>query len=70
MLASCRPTLQAIEIRRKSDAFTERVEDFRKFFLRKAPFAVSGPELKLEHVKPSYVILDAFHREWPLALPA
>lgn len=52
---------QAIEIRRKSDAFNERVEDFRKFFLRRAPFAVSGSELKLEHVKPAYAILDAFH---------
>jgi hypothetical protein len=34
-----------------------------KFFLKQAPFAVSSPELKLEHVKPSYAILDAFHRE-------
>ncbi|KAF5834390.1 hypothetical protein DUNSADRAFT_8976 [Dunaliella salina] len=47
---------EAIEIRRKSDAFNERVEDFRKFFQRSAPFAVSnfvsGPdaptEIKLE----------------------
>lgn len=52
---------QAIDIRRKSDAFSERVEDFRKFFLKKAPFGVPVPELKLEHVKPAYAILDAFH---------
>ncbi len=53
---------QAIEIRRKSDAFSERVEDFRKFFLKKAPFGVApSTELKLEHVKPAYGILDAFH---------
>lgn len=41
---------EAVEIRRKSDAFNERVEDFRTFFQRKAPFAVSGGELKLEQV--------------------
>lgn len=64
--------LQAIEIRRKSDAFNERVEDFRKFYLRSAPFAVGNfiagvggseakPEIKLEYVKPAYAILDQFH---------
>ncbi|KAK9808985.1 hypothetical protein WJX72_007373 [[Myrmecia] bisecta] len=52
---------EAIEIRRKSDAFGDKVEDFRKFFQHKAPFAVAGPELKLEHVKPAYAMLDAFH---------
>ena len=43
---------EAIEIRRKSDAFNERVEAFRKFFLQKAPFAVGGEgaELKLDQV--------------------
>lgn len=41
---------EAVEIRRKSDAFNERVEDFRAFFQKKAPFAVTGGELKLEQV--------------------
>ena len=41
---------EAIDIRRKSDAFGEKVEDFRKFFQLKAPFSVPGGELKLEHV--------------------
>ena len=41
---------EAIDIRRKSDAFGEKVEEFRKFFQQKAPFAVPGGELKLEHV--------------------
>lgn len=41
---------EAIDIRRKSDAFGEKVEDFRKFFQQKAPFSVPGGELKLEHV--------------------
>lgn len=52
---------EAIEIRRKSDAFSERVDDFRKFFLRRAPFSVVNSELKLESVKPAYAVLDAFH---------
>ena len=42
---------EAIDIRRKSDAFGEKVEEFRKFFQQKAPFAVPGGELKLEHVR-------------------
>ena len=41
---------EAIDIRRKSDAFGEKVEEFRKFFQQKAPFSVPGAELKLEHV--------------------
>ena len=44
---------EAIDIRRKSDAFGEKVEDFRKFFQQKAPFSVPGGELKLEHVSGS-----------------
>ena len=52
---------EAIEIRRKSDAFGERVDAFRKFFQRTAPFAVPGGELKLDQVKPAYKILDEFH---------
>ena len=41
---------EAIDIRRKSDAFGERVEEFRRFFQTKAPFTVAGAELKLQHV--------------------
>ena len=60
---------QAVKIRRDSDAFSERVDDFRRFFLRTAPFAVSNfipgaanhSELKLEMVKPAYNLLDQFH---------
>jgi len=45
------------------------VEDFRKFFLRSAPFAVpnfiTGPdaptEIKLETVRPAYAVLNQFH---------
>lgn len=44
---------EAIDIRRKSDAFGEKVEDFRKFFQLKAPFSVPGGELKLQHVSRS-----------------
>jgi dynein heavy chain, axonemal len=65
-LASLQQT-EAIEIRRKSDAFNERVDDYRKFFLKRAPFGVppsadgSPGELKLEHIRPAYGVLDAFH---------
>lgn len=43
---------EAVDVRRKSDAFGERVDAYRAFFLRKAPFAVpAGEELCLEHVR-------------------
>jgi dynein heavy chain len=32
-----------------------------RFFLKRAPFSVSGGELKLEAVRPAYAVLDAFH---------
>ncbi|KAI8473051.1 MAG: flagellar outer dynein arm heavy chain beta [Monoraphidium minutum] len=52
---------EAVDVRRKSDAFNERVDEYRKFFLKRAPFAVQGGgELKLEHVRPAYQVLDAF----------
>ncbi|KAL6747291.1 flagellar outer dynein arm heavy chain beta [Haematococcus lacustris] len=54
---------EAIEIRRKSDAFSERVDDFRKFFLKNAPFGVASAELKLDNVKPAYKVLDDFHHK-------
>lgn len=40
-----------MEIRRKSDAFQQRVEDFRAFFLQAAPFAIAEPELSMQHVR-------------------
>lgn len=42
---------EAVEIRRKSDAFQQRVEDFRAFFLQAAPFAIAEPELSMQHVR-------------------
>ncbi len=44
---------EAVEIRRKSDAFQARVEDFRAFFQHAAPFAVAGAELTPQHVRPA-----------------
>lgn len=35
-------------MRRKSDAFGEKVDDHRAFFLQKAPFAVPSTGLSLE----------------------
>ena len=43
-------TAEAIDVRRKSDAFGEKVDAYRSFFLQKAPFAIAGGELGLEHV--------------------
>eukprot|EP00201_Polytomella_parva_P017476 CAMPEP_0175071536 /NCGR_PEP_ID=MMETSP0052_2-20121109/19298_1 /TAXON_ID=51329 ORGANISM="Polytomella parva, Strain SAG 63-3" /NCGR_SAMPLE_ID=MMETSP0052_2 /ASSEMBLY_ACC=CAM_ASM_000194 /LENGTH=4543 /DNA_ID=CAMNT_0016338719 /DNA_START=12 /DNA_END=13643 /DNA_ORIENTATION=- len=51
---------EAIEIRRKSDAFNEKVEEFRSFFLKTAPFTAGGGELKLDTVKPAYRLLNEF----------
>ena len=42
---------EAIDIRRRSDAFAEKVEGFGKFFQRRAPFALTNPPLTLEHVR-------------------
>lgn len=41
---------EAIEVRRKTDAFTEKVEKFRAFFLQRAPFAAPGGQLSAEQV--------------------
>lgn len=61
---------EAIDIRRKSDAFGEKVEDFRKFFQLKAPFSVPGGELKLEHVSGVFNIHYHKHQPlWDLSLP-
>ncbi len=47
-------------IRERSDAFASRVEAFRASFLKLAPFAVSGPTIRLDDVQPAYELLDAF----------
>lgn len=43
-------TAEAIDVRRKSDAFGEKLDAYRAFFLQQAPFAVADNELSLEHV--------------------
>lgn len=43
-------TAEAIDVRRKSDAFGEKLDAYRSFFLQRAPFAVASGELGLEHV--------------------
>ncbi|CAD7696266.1 unnamed protein product [Ostreobium quekettii] len=60
---------EAIEVRRRSDAFAEKVEDFRKFFMKTAPFFVNDEEIKLEHVAPAYKILDQFHHGSNTGIP-
>lgn len=41
---------EAILVRRTSDAFQQRVEAYRAFFLKTAPFAITEERLKPEHV--------------------
>lgn len=44
-------TAEAIDVRRKSDAFGEKLDAWRAFFQHRAPFAVpAGADLGLEHV--------------------
>ena len=43
---------EGIDIRRRSDAFAEKVDSFVKFFQKKAPFTLADPELTLAHVRP------------------
>lgn len=55
-----------LQVRRTSDAFAARVEDYRNFFNKRAPFGIQTeegkkPELKIGHVKPAYEVLDGFH---------
>lgn len=52
--------LEAAEVRRRSDAFGKKVEDFRDFFLKTAPFNVQG-DLQVDHIAPAYATLDSFH---------
>ncbi len=42
----------------------------RRFFLKHAPFAVPGGELKLDHVRPAYAVLDAFHHATVAGYPS
>jgi dynein heavy chain len=42
---------EAILIRRASDAFQQRIEAFRSFFQKTAPFAVAEDRLHLDHVR-------------------
>ena len=53
-------TVEAVEVRKKSDAFNAKVEEFRKFFLAKAPFAIPEQQLTLDHV----CTLPATHRNF------
>lgn len=46
-----RQTAEAIEVRRKTDAFTDKVESFRAYFLQKAPFSAPGGELTMDQVR-------------------
>lgn len=50
---------EAIDVRRKSDAFGEKLEAYRAFFLQKAPFAVpDGGDLSLEHVRMRGTVME------------
>eukprot|EP00882_Tetradesmus_deserticola_P029206 GHRQ01032666.1.p1 GENE.GHRQ01032666.1~~GHRQ01032666.1.p1 ORF type:complete len:122 (-),score=28.89 GHRQ01032666.1:279-644(-) len=41
--------------------FNPPVTPESRFFLKRAPFTVSGGDLRLEAVRPAYAVLDAFH---------
>ncbi len=43
--------MEQLDIRRASDEFAEQVEEYRKYFRARAPFAVADPELTLAHVR-------------------
>ena len=42
--------MEQLDIRRASDEFAEQVEEYRKYFRARAPFAVADPQLTLAHV--------------------
>eukprot|EP00854_Cymbomonas_tetramitiformis_P010885 gene10885-12880_t len=52
---------EARAIREKSDSFTGKVEDYRKYFQTTAPFSVESTTLKPEFCDPAYEVLDHFH---------
>lgn len=43
--------MEQADIRAGSDSFGESVDEYRRFFLHTAPFAITDAELKLEHVR-------------------
>ncbi len=43
--------MEQLDIRRASDEFADQVEEYRKYFRARAPFAVAEAELKLQHVR-------------------
>lgn len=43
--------MEQSDIRSWGDSFGEAVEEYRRFFLRTAPFAISDAELQLKHVR-------------------
>ena len=43
--------MEQLDIRRASDEFAEQVEEYRKYFRARAPFAVADPQLTLAHVR-------------------
>ena len=45
-----------MDIRRRSDAFAEKVEGFGKFFQRRAPFNLPDPPLTMAHVRDLCVV--------------
>ena len=47
--------MEQLDIRRASDEFADHVEEYRKYFRARAPFAVADPELKLQHVRGMYL---------------
>ena len=55
---------EAIEVRRRSDALQARVEAFRAFFLKNAPFAVPDDQLAIDQVAASaqqFSIPSSYH---------
>ena len=47
---------EALQIRRGGDAFQARVDDYRAFFQRTAPFAAPGGTLTFEQVSNSTLL--------------
>ena len=45
--------MEQLDIRRASDEFAEQVEEYRKYFRARAPFAIADPQLTMAHVRTS-----------------
>lgn len=54
-------TAEAVEIKKRSDAFAAKVDSYRRFFQTTAPFAVAEPQLAPDHVSPE--LLHVLHNE-------